>query len=855
MRKWTYLVATLLMAGTTATFTGCIDTDEPEGIAELRGAKSELIKAQAAVKLVEVEMNKALVAEQELINAGLALKNKSAEIDLQLHELDVKLKQLWVERAEAATEVAKAQAEAAIAKAEADKTEWEKKKELVIEQYKAKMLIAETATAQAQEAFKQALEQIEASKILLTDEEQIRLNVVEAKVAYAKIDMDKAMYGYPTISVTTGERVVSTVTDKDGNISDKKITYYTISQNTDFPKDGPYKEGSIKYLQDQLADYPNWIADGNIEAKLDLAVKQAESALNTAQKTADGLKAILDNEYTTLADWEAQVKKLKDEMATLDVQKRQFDLNREELLVANPNLETNKDKTAEALDNAKDALKKVKETAKVASAYSKDADKSISAGLDKAFDQTTDGVEGYTKGGKFAYAKDILIVNAQKQIDGWAALVDKATKGINLEDIEWSKGEVAKAKAESEKADKTYNTNYADWVKARDKYLETENIDLDASKKAAENAITAYNALKDDQRKTDANINLLVAALSKYYQDAKDKELKATTAKVTDDITSKTQEISAWILADAANFKSVVGTQLNLITWTAGTITGAAKISDSVKGQLLTLGASSGKTPFEVWKAASKDVFGNEFDLDGKPRRTPVTSDMVLEAVDGDKLNSDLKNNVYGSLGYTIYAKANAAKLQAVIDQAETYKALKAEFTAQKAKEQTALETETTKLTEKVAKAETAKADAQAAYDKVFKEVDENIEKVGKEYDYKDKIVDKINTAITDYIGSLEELKPDYSDKESLEEIKEAVNTAYLEAIEDLLDAKSALADAKRNVEKFAEGTYTDEQYIKDTFANIQEKIEVQQAIYDAAKVKYDEASAQLKALLAIFLK
>ena len=42
MRKWTYLVATLLMAGTTATFTGCIDTDEPEGIAELRGAKSDL---------------------------------------------------------------------------------------------------------------------------------------------------------------------------------------------------------------------------------------------------------------------------------------------------------------------------------------------------------------------------------------------------------------------------------------------------------------------------------------------------------------------------------------------------------------------------------------------------------------------------------------------------------------------------------------------------------------------------------------------------------------------------------------------------------------------------------------------
>ena len=80
------------MAGTTATFTGCIDTDEPEGIAELRGAKSDFIKAQAAVELVEAELRKAQVAEQELVNAGLALQNKSAEIDLQLHELDIQLK-------------------------------------------------------------------------------------------------------------------------------------------------------------------------------------------------------------------------------------------------------------------------------------------------------------------------------------------------------------------------------------------------------------------------------------------------------------------------------------------------------------------------------------------------------------------------------------------------------------------------------------------------------------------------------------------------------------------------------------------------------------------------------------------
>ena len=95
------------MAGTTATFTGCIDTDEPEGIAELRGAKSDFIKAQAAVELVEAELRKAQVAEQELVNAGLALQNKSAEIDLQLHELNIQLKQLLIEKEEAATAQAK----------------------------------------------------------------------------------------------------------------------------------------------------------------------------------------------------------------------------------------------------------------------------------------------------------------------------------------------------------------------------------------------------------------------------------------------------------------------------------------------------------------------------------------------------------------------------------------------------------------------------------------------------------------------------------------------------------------------------------------------------------------------------
>ena len=190
MRKWTYLVATLLMAGTTATFTGCIDTDEPEGIVDLRGAKSELIKAQAAVKLVEVEWQKAKVAEQELVNKSKELDNQYKEYDVQMHALDVELKKLEVERAQAVTEQAKAEAEAKIAEANRNKAAWENKMAEEAEIFKAAMLNYQTLTAQAQEAHDNAMKLIEAGKLLLTDGEKAIINKAQLHLESAATAMN-----------------------------------------------------------------------------------------------------------------------------------------------------------------------------------------------------------------------------------------------------------------------------------------------------------------------------------------------------------------------------------------------------------------------------------------------------------------------------------------------------------------------------------------------------------------------------------------------------------------------------------------------------------------------------------------
>ena len=856
MRKWTYLVATLLMAGTTATFTGCIDTDEPEGIAELRGAKSEFIKAQAAVELVEAELRKAQVAEQELVNAGLALQNKSAEIDLQLHELDIQLKQLLIEKEEAATAQAKAEAEAAIAKAEADKTKWENEKALIVEQYKEKMLLAETATAKAQEAYKQAMEQIEASKLLLTDEEQARLNGVQAQVAYAKQAMDKAMYGYSTTvikRILSSEVANSTTTTNpdestETNSSTTKYYVYLITEDPTQSADG-YKAGSLKKLQEQLASYSDIVADNNLEAVLDNALKNAEFALEMTQKYADNLKAILDNEYTTVADWEAEVKKLEEEIAAAKVKEQQYNIEKGKLEVANPKLISDLQATSNKLEIAKNNQNSNKNKAKPAAAYSKKVEAEIKKGLNDVIPSGTT-VAGYNSStGTFAYGKDILITEAQNQIDGWIKLIDKATKGVDLENIEWAKPQLATALAAQKEAEENYTKDYKAWEDAMAAYDESLKIDLEKSEAAANAAIKKYNGLKPEDRKKEANIDAVATALVAYYKDALAKEAQVTKATATKG--SDTKKISAWLIADADNFKKVVGVDLGFITWDAGDIATANEISKENIGKLIDVEQdSSVKTPLEKWKSASSAVFSDNFNSGNNPRRLPVSKDEVIAAAGGNHVDA-LKNGNYGSLGKMIWATAETASLQAMIDQVETYKALKEAFTAQKVVEQTTQDKANAALADAVDKAKKANDEAQAAYDKVFKEVNDNIATVQKEYGNNEIIKGKIETEITVYLNN----NFTNGDLGSLEAIKNLVKEEYMIALANVTAAKADVAKAKRNIEKLAAGTYTDTDYITESLVSIQEKIKVKQAEYDAAKADYDTASAQLKALLAIFLK
>ena len=525
MRKWTYLVATLLMAGTTATFTGCIDTDEPEGIVDLRGAKSELIKAQAAVKLVEVEWQKAQVAYQELVNKSKELSNQYQEYDNQMHALDVKLKELEVERAQAATEQAKAEAEAKIAEANRDKAYWENKMAEEAEIFKAAMLNYQTQTAQAQEAYDNAMKLIEAGKLLLSDGE--------------KAIIDKAQQRLYVASASLQE-------------------YY----------------GALKTAQDEY--------DAAIMAKKTKTLPQLEAALKIAQLTVERQEKVVEENERLLAladefssvNWDAEVKALDKKIQDATTEKGKAEKKKSEIVNS-----AEYHKAAEVLKLEKDTLGSENDAAGAETAWgayrkaSADSlyqcdnfvlkikayeSEPINAALVELFSRASSTPVGY-QNGVFSYAastykqKDyntdlqnikeaedpttVVVTSAalktKAQVEDWIKYIDDF--GVSGESIAQQQALLQGKKKAADKAAEAYIAGSKEWqvlvsaVSSNGATLEAVPTDKDEENNPSiKTAVTSYN---------DAitALGTAITAYNKAYDDLYKKAYDESIAKAKDD--------------------------------------------------------------------------------------------------------------------------------------------------------------------------------------------------------------------------------------------------------------------------------------------------------------------------------
>ncbi len=297
MKKITYLVASLLLMGTTPLLTGCIDTDEPKGIEELRSAKAGLLTAKAAVE-------KAKVATEE---ANAAYRNAEAE---------------YV-KAQAARE----KAEAAIKEAEAEKLKAETETELMnaeIAKAKAEQELAEAKAAAEQAAkewelaYKTAEANYEALMVQLTiqntedleaalSQEKSNLYTAKVQLETRKDELTKAQREY-----NDALTALESQTEIDKPILERKVE---LAQSAVEAQEALLKQAEADYAAAQkltLAEAATVYADyQKIKA-------EAERDYTDAVGSATCAQASISQEYEPkLANQAAKIETLSAETRTL----------------------------------------------------------------------------------------------------------------------------------------------------------------------------------------------------------------------------------------------------------------------------------------------------------------------------------------------------------------------------------------------------------------------------------------------------------------------------------------------------------------------------------------------------------
>ena len=285
-----------LMAGSSVTFTGCIDNDEPAGIENLRGAKAELLRAKVAVEAA----NAALVnAQAEKVKAEAEQIKAAAEITKAQAE-NVKLQN---ELLAAQNEEEKARIEAQIAK-------YQQQIESDALIHQTAMVNYQKALVEAQRSYELALKQIEIAQATASDSEKVTLG--ELKLA-----------------VTTAQGVVDT-----------KITAVETAEEAYYNAVLESKNDSVNFK------------------RLELAIVRKKAEQTSAEETLAKWQGFL-KEDTETADWRKEITTLEDSITGLVKKQSELAIELAKLQnsEAYKKLIDAKDETAEAYATLKTSAK------------------------------------------------------------------------------------------------------------------------------------------------------------------------------------------------------------------------------------------------------------------------------------------------------------------------------------------------------------------------------------------------------------------------------------------------------------------------------------------------------------------
>ena len=208
-KKWTYVAVACMLLGTAPVFTGCIDTDEPAGLEDLRGAKSELLRAKAAVeaaKVAEVQAQAALLQAQAKVEEANAIK---VQAEAEKIKAEAAIAQAKADYINAKTEQAKAEAQAVIDENNRVQAEWEA--EAAVRQAEAEAAInaAKLATAEALAKYQTVVAALQDTKNKALDPYITALNKATNQYYKALDELTRAQRVYNQQSATIEENEAS----------------------------------------------------------------------------------------------------------------------------------------------------------------------------------------------------------------------------------------------------------------------------------------------------------------------------------------------------------------------------------------------------------------------------------------------------------------------------------------------------------------------------------------------------------------------------------------------------------------------------------------------------------------------
>lgn len=288
MRKWTYLVAALLIGGTAATVTSCIDNEEPAGITELRGAKAELLKAKAQVQIAEAAI-------------------KTAQANLWQAQADLKAEKVAQEKLQ--TELLAAQTEDA-------KKAIEEAAAVRAEEVKAALIAAQQAAAEADYAYQKAL--LEISLQLSTMKSDVYAEALKKLLVDEEYTYEYYEYTYKetTETVQVGDKEV--VIAYYEAVKKEKPTEVTVNGFISLSSELANIEYEIASLMQSKAEFEFSYKEEDLQKKY-AALKAYWEGVQAGQTEA--LAAYKKIQGIDIADWEASYKALEAEIEAASVAK------------------------------------------------------------------------------------------------------------------------------------------------------------------------------------------------------------------------------------------------------------------------------------------------------------------------------------------------------------------------------------------------------------------------------------------------------------------------------------------------------------------------------------------------------